>query len=103
MCIKFHIFISVIFACFNKWLNNVNWTWIRIILATAHIYNTYAHSVVVFGFIRSYQYFLWINVTHLPESESESEIVYSIDMHRIHLQIKLHNTITHTHTHVNRS
>ena len=35
------------------------------------------------------------------ESESESEIVYSIDKHRIHLQIKLHNTITHTH--VNRS
>ena len=30
-------------------------------------------------------------------SESESEIVYSIDIHRIHLQIKLHNTITHTH------
>ena len=28
--------------------------------------------------------------------ESESEIVYSIDMHRIHLQIKLPNTITHT-------
>ena len=31
------------------------------------------------------------------ESESESVIVYSIDIHRIHLQIKLHNTITHTH------
>ena len=31
-------------------------------------------------------------------SKSESEIVYSIDMHRIHLQIKLHNTITHTNT-----
>ena len=30
----------------------------------------------------------------------KSEIVYSIDIHRIHLQIKLHNTITHTH--VNR-
>ena len=26
-----------------------------------------------------------------------SEIVYSIGMHGIHLQIKLHNTITHIH------
>ena len=34
---------------------------------------------------------------HEDESESESEIVYSIDMHRIHLQIKLHNIITQTH------
>ena len=40
-------------------------------------------------------------VQFVPVSESESEIVYSIGMHGIHLQIKLHNTITHTH--VNRS
>ena len=37
------------------------------------------------------------------ESESESEIVYSIDMHRIYFQIKFHNTIKHTHTSVNPS
>ena len=30
------------------------------------------------------------------ESESESEIVYLIDIHRIHLQIRLNNAITHT-------
>ena len=30
------------------------------------------------------------------KSESESEIVYSINIHRIHLQIKLHNAIKHT-------
>ena len=38
-----------------------------------------------------------LHVALYQESESESEIVYSIDIHRIHLQIKLYNTITHTH------
>ena len=33
---------------------------------------------------------------------NNSEIVYSIDIHRIHLQIKLHNTITHTHMQIGR-
>ena len=41
-------------------------------------------------------WFWWWMIPHIIESESESEIVYSIDIHRIHLQIKLHNTITHT-------
>ena len=35
-------------------------------------------------------------IIYASESESESEIVYSIDIQRIYLQIKLHNTITHT-------
>ena len=33
----------------------------------------------------------------ISESESESIIVYSINIHSIHLQIKLHNAITLTH------